>query len=468
MNSQIISKIKNDKILSEISKLTNNDIYAVGGIVRDFIMGKSSFDRDIIIMNENAKDFALKVSKKLDGVFISLDEKNKIYRVVLPDKLNFIDITEPLENSLERDILRRDLTINAIAVNIKTGEIIDITGGISDIKNGILHSISEENFIDDPLRLLRVFRFQALFGFEIEQDTFDFICQNVKLISKPAKERINYELMKLFSGKYTVKALKHMNKSWLLEEVFPFVKELKQVPPNSHHHLDLFNHSLEVVNQIQILYENSTNTIKTHLEKIDFGGFSRLTHLKLAGFMHDIGKFSTWTIEEDTGRHRFIKHDDIGSKMSVKILKNLKFSKKQIEYISQMIKYHIYPSSVMQSPEITDKIMMRYVRKMDENTIENIIIAKADRLSARGPEITDDIVEKNINSLNKLLNFYLNVKDELKPLPVLLDGNEIMQILNLKPSKKLGKILNALHEKQLNGEISDKNQAISFVKSLKS
>ena len=255
-----------------------------------------------------------------------------------------------------------------------------------------------------------------------------------------------------------------MNKTWILEEIFPFVKELKQVPPNSHHHLDLFHHSVETVRQIQYLYENSDDVVKEHLQKIDFGGFSRLAHLKLAGFMHDIGKFSTWTIEE--GKHRFIKHDDVGAKLSVKFLKDLHFSNKQIDYISSMIKYHIYPSHVMTSPQITEKIMMRYVRKMDINSIDAIILAQADRLSARGPEITDEIVERNINSLNMLLKFYLEARENLKPLPKLLSGNEVMEILNIKPSPKLGEIMNALHEAQISGDVVTREHAVNFIKTL--
>lgn len=126
---------------------------------------------------------------------------------------------------------------------------------------------------------------------------------------------------------------------------------------------------------------------KEHLDSVDFGGFPRINHLKLAGFLHDIGKFSTWTIEE-SGRHRFIKHDDVGSKMVVPILKQMKFSKKQIEYISCLIKNHIYPSNVIVAPDLNEKVMMRYVRKMENNVIDNIVLAKADRLSARGVDVT--------------------------------------------------------------------------------
>lgn len=464
MNSKIIEKIKSDEILSKIIDKFDNEIYLVGGTVRDFYMGLESTDRDIIVMDEDARDFALKLSELFQATFVPLDEENKIYRIVLPDKINYIDVTNPVGDSIEKDLMRRDLTINAIAVNIRTGELIDISGGVTDIMNKCINYVNELNFVDDPLRLLRVYRFQALYGFQLAPETINAVCKYSDLIHKPAVERINYELLKLFGGEYAHVALENMNKTWILEEIFPFVKELKQVPPNSHHHLDLFHHSIETVKQVQILYNEAPDEVKEHLSRIDFGGFSRLAHLKLAAFMHDIGKFSTWTIEE--GKHRFIKHDDVGSKMSVKILKDLHFSNKQIDYISSMIKYHIYPSHVMTSPQITEKIMMRYVRKMDTNSIDAIILAQADRLSARGPEITDQIVERNITSLNMLLRFYLEARETLKPLPKLLSGNDVMQILNIKPSKRLGEIMDALHEAQISGDVITKEHAIEFVKNM--
>lgn len=464
MNSKIIEKIKSDEILSKITDKFENEIYLVGGTVRDYYMGLDSTDRDIIVMDEEAREFALKLAELFDASFVPLDEDNKIYRIVLADKINCIDVTNPVGDSIEKDLMRRDLTINAIAVNIRTGEIIDISGGVTDIRNKCINYVNELNFVDDPLRLLRVYRFQALYGFSLAPETINAVCKYSDLIHKPAVERINYEILKLFSGEYAHIALENMNKTWILEEIFPFVKELKQVPPNSHHHLDLFHHSIETVKQVQNLYSEASDEVKEHLNRVDFGGFSRLAHLKLAAFMHDIGKFSTWTIEE--GKHRFIKHDDVGAKMSVKILKDLHCSNKQIDYISSMIKYHIYPSHVMTSPQITEKIMMRYVRKMDKNSIDAIILAQADRLSARGPEITDEIVERNITSLNMLLRFYLEARETLKPLPKLLSGNDVMDILNIKPSRKLGEIMEALHEAQVSGDVITREHAVEFVKKL--
>ncbi len=465
MNIQILkNKIQNDEILNNIASFFPNKIYLVGGSVRDCFLGKDTFDRDLIVVDEDARTFSQKVAEFFDGKFIPLDEENKIYRIVLKDKKNYLDITNPIENSMEKDILRRDLTINAVAVDIKTCEILDLVGGIEDIQNKIIRGIKDFNFEDDPLRILRVFRFYSILGFEIDSHLLEVVKTLKDLILQPAKERIEYELMKLFDGKYADLALLKMDECEILNKLFPFVDELKQVPPNLHHHLDLFHHSIETVRQVEILYENSFDKVKSHMDKIDFGGFSRLAHLKLAAFMHDIGKFSTWTIEEDTGRHRFIKHDDVGSKLAKPFLKKMCFSNKQIDYIALMIKKHMYPTMVVQSPELTDKVMMRFVRKMESDAIDNILIAQADRLSAQGPEITKEIVEENISALNKLLDFYLQAQETIKPLPKLLDGNDVMTILNIKPSPILGQILNALHEAQISGDINTKEEAISFVK----
>ena len=451
--------IRDDFVLKEI-----NEGYLVGGSIRDLFTKNCVFcDRDISI--KGAENFARKIAKKWDGTFIELDNENKIYRVVLPDKINFLDISELQGNTIEEDLKRRDFTINAIAYDLANDKFVDVTGGLKDLKNKVLRHIDDKNFEDDPLRILRAFRFYAVTGFKITIELENALKKYLPLALNPAKERINYEIMKLFGGNFASGALLKMDEFGLLEKIFPCVTEMKKVPPNTHHHLDLFHHVVETVRQIEIMYSKLSGFEKEHLDAIDFGGFPRINHLKLAGFLHDIGKFSTWTIEE-SGRHRFIKHDDIGSKMVVPLLRDLKFSKKQIEYISCMIKNHIYPSNVIVAPSLNEKVMMRYVRKMDDNVIDNIILAKADRLSARGVDITEEIVNANISGLDKLLNFYLSKKDSLAPLLKLIDGREIMELLNIKPSPKLGEIINAINEAQLNGDITTHDEAVNYIKNL--
>ena len=452
--------LENNYILN-LLKQTGNEIYLVGGVVRDIYLNRPNHDKDIIVVDMPAKDFAQKFADDNNASFVTLDEENNIYRVVMEDKINYVDITNPINNSLEDDLRRRDLTINSVAIRLSDKKVVDLVGGLDDIKNGIVKAVSEENIVDDPLRILRAYRFASTLGFEIENDTLTIIKRHIDKVLNPAVERRNVEIIKLFGGKYAHKVLEQMDNIGLLDLIFPILDEVKKVPPNTHHHLDLFHHSLATVEELQNLYETSCDEVKEHLESVDFGGDTRLAHLKLAGFLHDIGKFSTWTIEGD--RHRFIMHDEVGSELAKKIFKVEKYSKKQIDYIQFIIRHHIYPSSVISAPNMNDKIYMRYVRKADDCAIDLVMIAKADRLTARGPAITDEMVNENISGLDKLLLFYLDVKPRLKPLPKLLTGDEIMELKNIKPSKALGEIVSALHEAQLDGDVQTKEEAVKFV-----
>ena len=166
--------IENDAVIKLIKPYINNvEAYVVGGFVRDVLMNKQSPDRDLILCNCDVEEFSRELADKLNAHFIELDPVNKIYRIVLENKVDYIDITTPIENDFEKDIKRRDLTINAIAYNLKTSEIVDLVGGINDIKNKKIKGISEKNFEDDPLRLLRIFRFYAKTGFEIDESLIE-------------------------------------------------------------------------------------------------------------------------------------------------------------------------------------------------------------------------------------------------------------------------------------------------------
>ena len=457
--------IKNDTVIKTIKPLLDGyNAYLVGGFIRDAILGEISPDKDIIVESGNVKNLAKSIANELDAHFVPLDEINNIYRIVLPNKIDYIDVTAPVNGSLEEDIMRRDLTINSIIYNINTEGFIDLTGGINDIKNKVIKGISEQNFLDDPLRLLRIYRFYSKLGFKIDEILIEITKKYKGLIQKPAKERINLELSKLFEGKWAADALEKMHKTGLLEEILPVANELEKIPPNSHHHLNLLDHSIEVVRQIQNYFDKADKEVREYLSENTLGNTNLLGNLKIAGFLHDIGKPQTWTIEEDTGRHRFIKHDDIGSKLAPQILKDLKFSKKQIAHISKLIKFHIYPANIVSMPNVAEKAFTKFYRKMEGIVIEVIILSMADRLSALGPAITNDIVEKNLSGLTKLLNNYLEIKEDMKPLEKLLDGNEIMEILNIKQSETLGKIIKELKEAQISGDVLTKEDATEFVK----
>ena len=458
-------KILNDNSVKFLKEIENSpEIYLVGGCIRDYLDDKISYDKDIIVKSDKAESFAKELADKSGGYFIVLDETNKIYRVVMPDKINYFDISAMLNDNLSDDIQRRDLTINSVVYDIKNNEIIDISSGIEDFKNGILRTYLLKNFEDDPLRMLRVFRFCAKYNFKIDENIRDFIKNNSEKINNCAKERINQELVKLFDGKYTDIALKEADKCNLLSRIFPVVEELKKIPPNTHHHLNLFDHSIETVRQTEINFENAPEEIQKILLNNDLGQASRKSFLKIGAFLHDIGKPDTWTIEEDTGRHRFIMHDEVGSVKIVPILKEMKFSKKQTEYIKNLIKFHIYPSALVSQEGVTEKAKLKFCRKMHPYTFDIILLAMSDRLSARGPAITQEMVDDNINNLKLLAKKCQEyAEEEIAPKPF-LNGNEIIKITGLKQSKELGDIIKHFYNAQLEGKFTDKNSAVIYLK----
>lgn len=466
MINSISQKIQNDNFINLIRPYVSDiDCFLVGGYIRDLFFDEYSHDRDLIVNSDNAEITAKKIADHTDSHFIVLDEKNKIYRVVMPDKINYFDISAMLDDDLKKDINRRDLTINSMVYDINRNRFIEGNDlPFRDFEQKVLRTFSLQNFIDDPLRMLRVYRFVAKYNFSIASEITDFIDKNKKLIKNPAKERINTELMKLFEGKYSNDALLKMDETGLLSVLFPVMEEVKKIPPNIHHHLNLFYHQIETVRQIQRNYENLDESKKNYLKSFELGNYSRLSFLKLAGFLHDIGKPETWTIEEDTGRHRFIKHDEVGSKKVVPILKELKFSKKQINYVQNMIKYHIYPSALVWQETVGSKARLKYFRKMYPFFLDNIILAMSDRLSALGKDITCEIVVKNISDLNILLQECFEF-DEVEAMPKpFLNGTEIMEITHLCPSKELGYIVKSIYQMQLDGDILSKEDALKFLK----
>lgn len=435
MQDSLIEKIK--------PYIKNYDSYLVGGYLRDLLSGEISPDRDIAIKCDNLAELTKKIADELNGSFVELDKSNEIYRVVFGD--DYIDFAKLLNNNLDDDIKRRDFTMNAIMYDINNEKFIDITDGKKDFEEKLIRTYKISNLSDDPLRMIRAIRFQAKLGFRIDDEIINFIKENNSLILNVAPERVHQELMKTFEGKFLIDALISMDETGLLDVIFPFFADIKKIPSNSHHHLDLFHHLIETTKNIRI----------------------NKPELKLAAFIHDLAKPDCWTIEAETGRHRFIGHDELGAKKVVPYLKKLKFSNKQIEYISKMIQFHIYPSALMKDENVTERAIIRFIRKIGNDTLDLLELARADRLSAKGPAVTDDMVQVNLLNLEKLKEKYFEISPKLKEMPKLIDGNEIMEILNLKPSPKLKEITDEIKELQLEGKINNKEDAINFLRNYK-
>jgi tRNA nucleotidyltransferase/poly(A) polymerase len=475
MNTNFIENLKqtilidtiNNDLMEFCSTLKNVEIYLVGGYLRDLLLHKDTVDKDYCIKGISGIEMAKILAEKFDGHFVLLDKENDIGRVVLPDKLNYLDIARCVNDDINIDLARRDFTINSMAIKLDNGllgNFYDPYNGYNDLLNKHIRIISEQNIIDDPLRILRAYRIGAQISGSIDKETDHLIHKHYHLLKNVAAERIHTEFNKLFINNNSYEYLQKMSNYGILEFIIPEMTELHRVPPNIYHHLGLFDHTLEVYKGIENQVTVIEGHIKSHLYTNISPSIKRIIVLKYAALLHDIAKPQTWKIDEITGKHTFLGHSDQGAELAGIILKRLKLPNIAIKKICKLIKYHLYPSQLAPHMEVpTKKASLRFFRKLGEETPEAILLAISDRLAAQGPKISQDVVNNRILMLQDLMKQYYESLEEKKKLPGLLNGNDVMTILNIKPSPKVGKALNKIRELQEEGLLTTSEEASQWL-----
>jgi len=464
--------------------------YLVGGSVRDAILSpeKPITDYDFLVLNGDAKTLVEQLVQLdvQDTRLITLDEQWGIFRwIILPKSPLYplstidedespppvwVDVANALDNDLRTDLNRRDLTINALALHPETGDVIDVVGGLADLNNRHIRMISAHNLMDDPLRLLRVFRFMACLGKKSEQHakldpaTLGCVTENVALLNTVAMERCHYEFLKMLSYPQAFPALQAMADCGLLEQLIPELTACRQVPSNSHHHLPLWEHTLELVRQTELLYTQVDEQTKAILDAPVANMTNGWGVVKLGCLLHDIGKPATWEIlpiaGQAEGKHTFLGHEKVGEDMTDALLKRWKLSGELTALIKKLVRWHLYPCQFGQHS--SRKSVLRFFRKMTTETPHVTVLALADRLSTCGPAISaETLTTSKANHLWLLQRFY--EEQAVLQAPRLLSGETVMAILRIPPSQAVGQWLKRLEEAQQLGEITTAGEATQWL-----
>lgn len=455
-------------------------LYLVGGYIRDALLGRTAKDYkdfDFMVMPAStdsstsgsgaslpAINFAKSVADNLQGHFVLLDETNDTARVVM-DTYEYFDFAGCVGGSIESDMFRRDFTINALACDLSSSnQIVDLVCGVADIENRTIRVVREQALIDDPLRLLRAFRFAARLGFEIEAETLEYIRKHSSLISNVSAERITSEMFMMLEADNCKKQIVMMGEIGLLEEIFTELKATRRVTKNAYHHLGLFDHSVEALVQCEQGMIELPEWVQARMREPLAQGVSRLAATKLASLLHDIGKPDTWIINDD-GKHTFIGHDKLGAEMCEPLAKRMKWAKPVERLIEKLVRWHLRPGHLFQQGVPTDKAKYRFYRTIGEELPELILLALADFRSTCGPGLQVGRREAEQNLFELLSNYsvyeVVNKKEDR-----LLDGNELMRILDLSPGPVVGQLLEDLLEAQTLGEIKDREQAAELARKL--
>ncbi len=444
--------------------------FLVGGSVRDaFIKGTLPDDLDIAVSHVDVKALALQLCEALSGTLVPLDPEFGIYRVVMPDKTTTLDISQLLDNDLHTDLHRRDLTINAMAIELKASlapenpSFHDLENGLNDLESGIVRMIDAANMLDDPLRMLRVYRFAAYFkNATINEATSEVVRLNKDKVLEAAGERIQVEFYKLLDAPNAFESLRKMTDDGLIETIMPEFKPMRDIPPNSHHHLWLLDHTLELVNQAEQWFERLPEEAKAHINRPLNPQVSRMALIKMACLFHDLGKPGTWVIKEMDGKpkHTFYGHEKVSEVMTKAIAKRLKMGGEATRFVEKLVRWHLYPCAFgQQSPR---KSILKFLRRIGDEVPDLMLLALADRYSTLGEDITLEILETQTADSFYLIERYFQER-ELMAEPPLLNGNEVMDRLGIGAGRALGEILKKLVEAQQEGLFTDKEGALTWL-----
>ncbi|MBA3029696.1 MAG: CCA tRNA nucleotidyltransferase [Desulfobacteraceae bacterium] len=436
-------------------------VYLVGGCVRDILLGFKPVDFDIVVANRNPESFAGEMAEKMGTRVICLGKNNhRIFRTM--GENGCFDISTVFGGHIHHDLLNRDYTLNAIAYDLTSQEYVDVTGGLSDLNQKIVRKVSDNIFIQDPVRLLRGFRIAAGCGFVIEPETRRLIQRDCTLLQSSASERIKAEWFKLLTYSNSFPHLSAMEQTGLLFELFPELKPLKDCVQNRHHAFNVLDHTLFAYEALETLIHEALPGMKNDFLSGHFTGDQKAL-LKFTMLLHDVGKPSTKSIHKN-GTIHFYGHASKGADLTLGITARLRASNREKDYIYEVVRHHNRPLNLFilhKKNNLLPKNITRFFMDCGKFVPDLLIHSLADH---RGKGILDtDEFESFVFKLLQL--YFVNFKSrQTQPSPI--RGNDLMEIFNLSPSPLFKFLLNRVEEAWLSGEIKDKGQAVDLIKNL--
>lgn len=436
-----------NKIINTLCQ-NNYNAHIVGGAVRDYLLGEEPKDFDIVTNATIEEMVDLFRDEKIDlvGANFQVAIINGVevasYRT---DSYSGFELTGTVQAiSIEEDLSRRDLTINSMAICPVSGDLIDLFGGRNDLNNRIIKFVGkpEDRIKEDPCRILRACRFAAKIQGEFDDDTLNALRNKSVLIKSMAPERIRIEIMKAMEIEHASLFFDKLYQIYGLDFIFPTLTNCHGLFGGQYHAEDVGRHCKLVGDSISTKYPL----------------------LKLAGYLHDIGKFPTCETDQK-GVVSFHQHEKVGTEVARQELRDLKFSNDEIKYISDIIYFHM-----RQIRDASPKAIRRLISDIrKENVCHNdlIRIRIADRKGnlAKVDHTISEIKQMVIAFETEFLrveNAAFSIKD------LTINGEDVMMVLNIGPGKEVGRVLKELFEKVLeNPELNEREILLSMLGNMK-
>lgn len=477
-------------LIGETADELQMECYVIGGFVRDLFLERPSNDIDCVVVGSGitiAKAVAEKIKEKFHkkphiAVYANFGtaqihfDGNEIEFVGARRESYSHDSRKPVveDGTLEDDQNRRDFTINAMALCLNTnrfGELVDPFYGLEDLEDGIIRTPLDPDitFSDDPLRMMRCVRFATQLNFFIEDETFDALQRNAERIKIISGERIADEVNKIMLAKHPSKGIMDLERCGLLQLILPELVALEGVETmNGRGHKDNFYHTLAVLENVVKAQESENEELRTKNEEClmeddnvsnfqssPSGDERRALWLRWAALLHDIGKPKSKRWDASNG-WTFHNHDFYGQKMVPNIFRRMKLPlDERMKYVQKLVALHMRPI-VIADEEVTDSAVRRLLSDAGDNIDDLMMLCEA------------DITSKNELKKARFLENFRIVREKIADLkerdykrlfqPV-IDGDEIMQMFNLKPSREVGTLKQSLKDAILDGIIPNEPDA---------
>lgn len=449
-----------------------DDAWIVGGAVREALLDRDVTDLDVAVGGGEAAA-ARAIAAAAGGPAFALSERFGSWRALAGDRAWGVDVTRLRGPGIEADLGLRDFTVNALAVPVgDLGALLDPHSGVADLEAGVLRAVSESSFADDPLRILRAARIAARLGLEVNPETLALARSEAGRAGEPSGERQLAELRLLIAGPDPLGGIELLGRLGALGGVLPEVEALRGVVQNPNHHLDVYEHTVEVLRRLleveadlERFAGERADDVAALLAEPLADELSRGTALRLGALVHDVGKPAT---RAASGAYvSFMGHDAVGAEMVGALCRRLGASRALGRHLERLTLHHLRLGFLVHDRPLSRRRTHEYLRATDPVGADVTLLSVADRLAARGegPLATPEMVEAHIALAREMLAAALHWRAAGPPRPP-IRGDELAAELGIEPGPQLGRLLDELAAAAYAGEVATRAEAVELARGL--
>jgi poly(A) polymerase len=456
------------------------EAWIVGGAVRDELLGRPVRDVDVAVAGD-PRDAAREQADRVGGPVFRLSEAFGAWRVIDRNNGRVFDFAPLQGETIEEDLARRDFTVNAMAraavpeqlaaAPIPGGDLIDPLGGRADLEARTLRVLGPQAYERDPLRPLRLARFAAELGFTPDPETERLTAAAAPRVAEAAGERVFTELRRLVIADGALAGLELADRLGLLRAVLPELAELHDVEQSRYHHLDVYDHTLEVLaRQIELegrlhVFFGARDAVRLHrvLAEPLADELTGAQALRFGALLHDVGKPATRAVRPD-GRVTFIGHDALGERMVRSLCRRLRTSERLARFLEGLTRHHLVLGFLVHERPLDRRQVYRYLALTSPVEVEVTLLSCADRLATKGRR-ADEATGPHLELAAELMHAALDWREHGPP-PVPVRGDDLARELGIVPGPELGRLLALLAEAAYAGEIENREQAVELARRL--